>query len=161
MQGQSNKKISELTASSCNTVKKYIHKFIHEHLTYDAYSAMSDHELDLLFGYTEPAVRDKRFEQLQSLLPDMEKQMKRKGMIITLIWEQYRVTYPAGYAITQFYKYYRHFTKRTQPVMHIEHKAGDKMYIDFTGEKLSITDKDSGSVASGKIEQGITGKYFA
>jgi len=35
-QGQSNKKISELTCSSRNTVKKYIHKFIHEHLTYDA-----------------------------------------------------------------------------------------------------------------------------
>ena len=125
-QGQSNKKISELTASSRNTVKKYIHKFIHEHLTYDLISGISDHELDLLFGYTEPAVKDERFEQLQSLLPDMEKQMKRKGMTITLIWEQYRVTHPQGYAITHFYKYYRHFTKRIQPVMHIEHKAGDK-----------------------------------
>src|SRR3954469_19095243 len=78
-QGQSNKKISELTASSRNTVKKYIHKFVHEHLTYDVISGMSDHELDLLFGYTEPAVKDERFEQLQSLLPDMEKQMKREG----------------------------------------------------------------------------------
>jgi hypothetical protein len=72
-QGQSRKKISELTCSSRNTVKKYIHKFIHEHLTYDAISVMSDHELDLFFGYTEPSVKDKRFEQLQSLLPDMEK----------------------------------------------------------------------------------------
>jgi hypothetical protein len=78
-QGQSRKKISELTCSSHNTVKKYIHKFIHEHLTYDLISVMSDHELDLLFGYTQPAVKDKRFEQLQSLLPDMEKQMKRMG----------------------------------------------------------------------------------
>src|SRR3954454_13200722 len=145
-QGQSNKKISELTASSRNTVKKYIHKFIHEHLTYDTISRMSDHELDLLFGYTEPAVRDKRFEQLQSLLPEMEKQMKRKGMTITLIWEQYRVTYPAGYAITQFYKYYRHFINRAQPVMHIEHKAGDKLYVDFAGDKLTIVDPQTGEV---------------
>jgi transposase len=156
-QGQSRKKISELTASSRNTVKKYIHKFVHEHLTCDAISAMSDHELDLLFGYTEPAVKDKRFEQLQSLLPDMEKQMKRKGMTITLIWEQYRVTNPEGYAITQFYKYYRHFTKCAQPVMHIEHKAGDKMYIDFAGEKLSITDKDSGEVIEVEVFVAILG----
>jgi transposase len=156
-QGQSNKKISELTCSSRNTVKKYIHKFIHEHLTYDLISAMSDHELDQLFGYTEPAVKDARFEQLQSLLPDMEKQMKRKGMTITLIWEQYRSLHPKGYAITQFYKYYRHFTKRAQPVMHIEHKAGDKMYIDFTGEKLSITDKDSGEVIEVEVFVAILG----
>ena len=40
------------------------------------------HDLDLLFGYTEPAVKDERFEQLQSLLPDMEKQMKRTESII-------------------------------------------------------------------------------
>src|SRR3954468_2540479 len=118
---------------------------------------MSDHELDLLFGYTESAVKDKRFEQLQSLLPDMEKQMKRKGMTITLIWEQYRVTHPEGYAITQFYKYYRHFTRCAQPVMHIEHKAGDKMYIDYTGEKLNITDKDSGEVVDVEVFVAILG----
>ena len=99
-QGKSKKQISQLTSSSRNTVKKYIHKFILEHLTYDAINEMSDHDLDLLFGYTEPAVKDERFEQLQSLLPDMEKQMKRKGMTITLLWEQYRSIYPQGYAIT-------------------------------------------------------------
>lgn len=30
--------------------------------------------------------------------------------------------------------------------MHLEHKAGDKMYIDYAGEKLSITDKDTGEL---------------
>ncbi len=156
-QGQSKKKISELTASSRNTVKKYISKFIQQRLTYDVITAMSDHELDLLFGYTEPAIKDERFEQLQRLLPDMEKQMKCKGMTITMIWEQYRAIHPQGYAITQFYKYYRHFIKRAQPVMHIEHKAGDKMYIDFTGEKLSITDKDSGEVLEVEVFVAILG----
>ena len=156
-QGQSNKKISELTCCSRNTVKKYIHKFIHEHLTYDLISAMSDHELDLLFGYTEPTVKDERFEQLQSLLPGIEKQMKRKGMTITLLWQQYRTIYPHGYAVTQFYKYYRHYAKRVQPVMHLEHKAGDKVFIDFAGEKLSITDKDSGEVIEVEVFVAILG----
>jgi hypothetical protein len=76
----------QLTSSFRNTVEKHIHKFILEHLTYDVINEMSDDDLDLLFGYTEPAVKDERFEQLESLLPDMEKQMKRKGAI-TLLWE--------------------------------------------------------------------------
>jgi len=156
-QGKSKKQISQLTSSSRNTVKKYIHKFILEHLTYDLVNEMSDHDLDLLFGYTEPAVKDERFEQLQSLLPDMEKQMKRKGMTITLLWEQYRSIYPHGYAITQFYKYYRHYIKRVQPVMHMNHKAGDKVYIDFAGEKLSITDKDSGEIQDVEVFAAILG----
>src|SRR3954454_8000816 len=156
-QGKSKKQISQLTCSSRNTVKKYIHKFICEHLTYDVVNEMSDHDLDLLFGYTEPAVKDERFEQLQSLLPDMEKQMKRKGMTINLLWEQYRTIYPHGYAITQFYKYYRHYIKRVQPVMHMNHKAGDKVYIDFAGEKLSITDKDSGEIQDVEVFAAILG----
>ena len=95
-QGKSKKQISQLTTSSRNTVKKYIHKFILEHLTYDVVNEMSDHDLDLLFGYTEPAVKDERFEQLQSLLPDMEKQMKRKGMTITLIMGTVSKHLPSG-----------------------------------------------------------------
>ena len=30
--------------------------------------------------------------------------------------------------------------------MHIEHIAGDKMYIDYAGEKLHIVNKDTGEI---------------
>ena len=156
-QGNSKKKISTLTASSRNTVKKYISKFVKERLTYDQVNAMNDHDLEAMFGYTEPVAKDERFEQLQSLLPDMEKQMKRKGMTIALLWERYKAVCPQGYAITQFYKYYRHFAKRAQPVMHMEHKAGDKVYIDFAGERLMITDQDTGEVQSMEVFVAILG----
>jgi transposase len=83
-------------------------------------------------------VKGDRFEHLQALLPQMEKQLKRKGMTILLPFEQYKKNYPRGYGITQFYKYFRYFIRRGQPVMHLEHKAGDKLYIDFAGTKLPI-----------------------
>ncbi len=41
--------------------------------------------------------------------------------------------------------------------MHIEHKAGDKMYIDFAGEKLSITDNESGEVILVEVFAAILG----
>ena len=47
-QGTSIKKISELTASSRDTVKKYIHKLIQQRLTYDVIAEMNDHDLELL-----------------------------------------------------------------------------------------------------------------
>ena len=34
----------------------------------------------------------------------------------------------------------------SNPVMHLEHKAGDKLFIDFAGDKLSIVDADSGEI---------------
>ena len=156
-QGTSKKKISDLTASSRNTVKKYIHKFHKEQLTFEQVNAMNDHDLEQLFGYVVPVSKDQRFEQLQALLPEMEKKLKRKGMTILLLFEQYKQQYPNGYGITQFYKYFRYFLKRVQPVMHLEHKAGDKLYIDFTGEKLSILDVDGGEIREVEVFVAVLG----
>ena len=145
-EGTSKKKISELTGSSRNTVKKYIQKFHREHLTFKQIREMTDHDLEQLFGSVAPVIKDVRFEELQALLPQMEKQLKRKGMTILLLFDAYKKQCPNGYGITQFYKYFRYHLKRVQPSMHLEHKAGDKLYIDFAGEKLSILDSDSGEV---------------
>ena len=156
-QGTSKKKISELTACSRNTVKKYIQKFHREHLTFEQVNALNDHDLEQLFGYVEPVVKDARFKELQALLPQMEKDLKRKGVTILLLFEAYKKQHPNGYGITQFYKYLRYFLKRVQPVMHMEHKAGDKLYIDFAGEKLSILDMDGGELREVEVFVAVLG----
>jgi len=156
-QGRSKKQISVLTGCSRNTVKKYLHRFVEKRLTYTEIDQMSDHDLEQLFCPSEPVVKEERFEQLQRLLPEMEKQMKRKGMTIGLLWQQYHEQHPAGYGVTQFYKYYRNFVKRAKPVMHMEHKAGDKIFIDFAGEKLSIVDRDSGELLEVEVFVAILG----
>jgi hypothetical protein len=51
VQGKSKKQISELTASSRNTIRKYLYKFIQERITYEEAEQMSDQQLDQLFGY--------------------------------------------------------------------------------------------------------------
>ena len=78
-------------------------------------------------------------------------------MTITLIWKKYKETHPEGYELTQFYLYFRGFASRGLPVMHMEHKAGDKMYIDFAGEKLHITDKETGEVVPVEVFAAILG----
>jgi transposase len=156
-QGESKRKISELTSVSRNTLKKYIHQFIEYRLTIDSVNEMSDHELESIFGTTPEPTRDKRFEALQLLLPGYEKEMKRKGVTMTMLWKQYRKDHPGGYEITQFYLYLRQYSRRFKPVMHMEHKAGDKMYIDFAGEKLSITDPQTGEVRQVEVFAAILG----
>jgi transposase len=156
-QGESKRKISELTGISRNTLKKYILQYRQRRLTIDSINEMSDHELELVFGTTAEPPKDKRFEELQLLLPGYEKEMKRKGVTMALIWKQYRNDHREGYEITQFYLYLRQYCGRFKPVMHIEHKAGDKMYIDFAGEKLSITDKETGEVILVEVFAAILG----
>src|SRR3954454_1542017 len=70
---------------------------------------------------------------------------------------QYAGANKPAYQYTQFKKYYHFYNNRVSPVMHMEHKDGDKMYIDFAGDKLSIVDKDSGEIKEVEVFSAIRG----
>lgn len=145
-QGKSKVYISQQTGASRNTVKRYIRRFLQEKLTYEDICNMQDAELEVMFGSSQPPDLGHRYDELQRLLPDLEKRFKQKGVTIDLLWRQYRQLYPHGYGHTQFHGYFTAYIGRARPVMHLEHKAGDKMYIDFAGEKLGITDQQTGEI---------------
>lgn len=156
-QGRGKKPISTLTGLSRNTVKKYLQKFVALKLTYADIEALNDHQLDLLFTPQLPVAKDERYEQLQALLPDIEKQLKRKGITRLGLWEAYRQQHANGYRRSRFNQYIQDYTGRSQPAMHLEHKAGDKLFIDFAREKLSLTDKDSGELLAVEVFVAILG----
>lgn len=145
-QGKSKVQISEQTGASRNTVKKYIRKFLAEKMTFDMLSNLTDTELEVMFGSAEPPNKGERYEQLQRLLPDLEKRFKQKGVTIFMLWQNYLQAHSGGYGHTQFHTHFTGYIGRAKAVMHMNHKAGDKMYIDFAGEKLPITDKETGEV---------------
>jgi len=73
-------------------------------------------------------------------------ELKRKGMTLSLLWEEYKQRNPDGYMYTQFCEIYRQWLKKTTLVMRQEHKAGHKAFSDFSGGKLRITDPHTGEV---------------
>ena len=156
-QGTSKKQISAISGVARNTVKRYIGRFISLRITYEDVALLSDHELEKLFIEPNPKLPDERFERLQQLLPDIEKQMSRKGINLLQLWEQYAAANAPFYQYTQFRKYYHFYSNRVKPVMHMEHKAGDKMYIDFAGDKLSIVDIGTGEIKEVEVFAAILG----
>jgi transposase len=71
-------------------------------------------------------------------LPDFEylsKEMTKKGVSLPLLHEEYKKDNPDGYERSRFYDLYREWVKKADPVMRITHKAGEKMFIDFSGDK--------------------------
>ena len=156
-QGVSKLSISEQTGTARNTLKKYIHNFRVSGLTYDKTAAMSDKELDERFGCAPLTFPNERLISLNKLFPTIDKELKRKGWTKDLAWKKYINEYPTGYRFTQFCQYYSIWKKRVNTVMHFEHKAGDKMYIDYTGEKLELIDKTTGEIKEVEIFVSILG----
>jgi transposase len=145
-QGESNVKISKLSGVSRNTLKKYLKRFKELMLTKKDIIQFSDEQLDELFGSFVIVEPNERYKQLEVLFPTIEKELKKKGMTRKKLWQDYIKACPEGYGISQFKDLYNKWLQRSKPIMHIEHKAGDKMYIDFAGEKLRIVDAITGEI---------------
>ncbi len=66
--------------------------------------------------------------------------------------------YASGWLrLSQFKHHYQQWLKRSKPVMHIEHIAGDKMFIDFAGEKLHIVNKETGEITDVEVFISVLG----
>jgi transposase len=83
-------------------------------------------------------------------LPDwhyIHKELRRPGVTLVLLWLEYKETHPAdGYSYSQFCHHYRAFEGRLDLVMRQEHRAGEKLFVDFPGQRLPMYDRRTGDV---------------
>lgn len=88
--------------------------------------------------------QDERLSDLLPRLPKFIEEMGRPGVTRALLWEEYRQAKPDGYAYTQFCAYLSQANKKGDAVMRLEHKADEKMMVDFAGKQLCYIDLKTG-----------------
>ena len=71
-------------------------------------------------------------------------EMKRKHVTLMLLWEEYKGDNPDGLMYTQFCERYRSFKKSNQISLHIEHKAGEAMQVDWAGSTIPYIEPSTG-----------------
>lgn len=90
----------------------------------------------------------------QRPLPDWAEvhcELKRKGVTLVLLWEEYKSNYPEGLQYSQFCEHYRRFAKRIDLVMRQHHRAGEKLFVDYAGQTIPIVDRLSGEIGEAQI----------
>lgn len=157
IQGRSKKLISDQTGIARNTLKKYIKDFVDSGLTLEILNRLSDKELEDLLIKPEVKPINTRLTTLLSLFPKYEKELKKKGVTRDHLWREYKVQYPDGLGRSQFNHYYSLWKKQVSPTMRMEHKAGDKMYVDFVGDRLQLVDEHTGEIRNVEVFVAILG----
>ena len=147
-EGIGKKTISAQLQVSLNTVRRYTHLYKLLGLSIEQVLAMSDKDLDQQFSKEEVPIteRDNRIQAMFAFFPYMMKEVRRKGVTRHMMWEEYRRRHPDGYCRSQFQVYYSKWLHRIDPVMHLDHKAGDKIYVDYAGEKQHLVNKETGEI---------------
>ena len=106
----------------------------------------SDAELEELFSNSITSELTPKLKSLYAFFPYMERELKKTGVTKHLMWEEYFKKHPDGLKSSQFKEHYNRWSKKVNPVMHMTHKSGDKMYIDYAGKTLQVVDKETGEV---------------
>ena len=146
--GMSIRNISSVFRLSRNTVRKYVRQFQECGLDIERLQTISEHHLQEMFCSKKERDRQPSLAQveLEALLPEYAKRLKRKGVTMISLYEEYHKEHPNGLKRTSFSTYLRRYRLHTRAVGHVEHYAGEQMYIDYAGDKLEIVDAESGEV---------------
>lgn len=141
-QNQTMSEIIVQTGIHRNTLKKIINDFKESKLSFSEIVEMSDVALDELFQKPFENIHSEKLVTLYGLFPGIDKELKRKGVTKMLLWEEYKKTHPDGVGKSQFLFHFSQWKATKTPIMRQNHKAGEKLFIDFAGEKLIIKDKE-------------------
>lgn len=144
-------------AAGCGCARSTIQRVLQRaemcNLTYPLPEEMTDRHLaEALF----PSVG----ETVDYKLPDCEyvhREMAKSGVTLNLLWleycEQCRTANEISYQLTQFKKYYRDFVVSTKATMHINHKPGELMQVDWAGDTAHVINTDTGEFITAYILQ--------
>jgi transposase len=106
-----------------------------------------------LYGLPTPPIHNRP-------LPSMEyihQEMHKKGVTLQLLHIEYLEGSPDGYKYTQFCEYYRQWQVKRRLVMRQSHRAGEKIFVDYSGKKPYFTDQNSGECIEVELFVAVVG----
>jgi len=147
-EGRSKRFISGELGISRMTVDSYEHKVRISGLTLQQLLCLRDSEIfSFLRDSSFPAtslITDLRRLDFESQLDYFLSELKRTGVTRRLLWQEYKSSNSDGYGYTQFCEYLNREHSLRGVTMHLEHRPGDKLQVDFAGKMLYYTDARTG-----------------
>lgn len=74
--------------------------------------------------------------------PQIHEQLRRKGVTLQLLWQEYRQAHPEGFQYSRFCELYRQWASKLDPVLRLPHEPGQKVFVDWAGMTVPIYQPD-------------------
>jgi len=142
--GLSHEAIGRSLSISKGVVAKYVSLAAAGGLDWATIAGLSEAEL-------ERRLLGRSADETRVIEPDYGRvhvELRRKGVTLTLLWQEYRAAHEGRrtWGFTQFCEHYRTYTKTLRRSMRQQHRAGEKLFIDFAGPTLALEDGTRGQV---------------
>jgi len=154
-QGLSKRKTAHSCGVSRPTVDEYLRRAEEAGLTWPLPTGLDDGELERRLFPPAPCLTSE-----ERGLPDwcsIHLELKRKGVTLFLLWQEYRQSHPQGYQYSWFCGQYRDWLGQRDWVMRQDHRAGEKLFVDYAGQTVSVVDPRTGEIREAQIFVAVLG----
>lgn len=84
-------------------------------------------------------------------------ELRRRGVTLMLLWEEYRAQHPDGYGYSRFCDLYGEWRQRLSPTMRQTHVGGEKLFVDFAGDTVPVADPATGELRDAHVFVAVWG----
>lgn len=151
--GLSHREVASSVDRSPGTVAKVLGRMESAGLSWDVAKALTDGALEARLYGSDAATPSRP-------LPDFARvhaEYRRVGVTLQLLHEEYLVGHPAGYGYTQFTEFYRRWLGQRGLTMRQVHKAGEKLFVDYSGKRPALVDRATGERVEVELFVGVLG----
>lgn len=88
---------------------------------------------------------------------ELHRELQRRGVTRLLLWEEYKAVHPDGWQYSVFCDQYRRWLARQELVLRQDHLPGDKLFVDYAGQTVPITDRLTGACRPAQVFVAVLG----
>lgn len=133
---------------STSTVSECLRRAREANIRWPLPEAMDDEQLSLMLY---PPKRSLKADRGEIDWAHVHQELKRKHVTLMLLWQEYREKNPKGVGYSQFCNSYRSWCGTLDVWMRQNHKAGEKCFVDYAGDKIPVINSTTGEVCEAEI----------
>jgi len=154
-QALSNRQIAKACAIARPTVREYLRRAEQAGLSWPLPQGLDEAQLEQQLFPPPP-----KLPPSERGMPDwahVHRELKGKGVTLFLLWQEYRQRHPNGYQYSWFCAHYRAWQGQLDVVMRQDHRAGEKLFVDYSGQTVPVIDTATGEIRQAEIFVAVLG----
>jgi len=152
---RSNREIGLSCGIGSSTVGDYVQRARNAGLSWPLPEALDDSALEqLLFPPPTPRNSSRLFPDFSKVHAELQ---SRRHVTLNLLWQEYKEQQPDGYQYSWFCHSYRDWAARLDVVMRHEHRAGEKLFVDYAGQTIDVIEPVTGEIRKAQIFVAVLG----
>jgi transposase len=145
----STRQIASSLAIGRSTLQGYLDRARDAEVVWPLPPELSDTDLErLIFPRTARGVSNRA---TQPEWAHMHRELRRKGVTLSLPWKEYRANHTEGYRYSRFCELYTRWEGKLSPVMRQRHPARERLFVDYAGHTIEVIDPKTGEVRTAQL----------